>query len=47
VIINKKVAIKDKIHVLADALKRYDLRHLYMLPSLRKVLEVDDGGEDD
>ncbi len=38
VIINKKAATQDKIHVLADALKRHDLGQLYVLPSIRKIL---------
>jgi len=42
VIINKKASTQDKIHVLAAALKRYDLRELYVLPSLRKILDDED-----
>jgi len=43
VIVNKKASIRDKIHVLAEALKRFDLNHLYVLPSLRKLLDGEDG----
>jgi hypothetical protein len=39
VIVNKKAPVKDKIRVLAEALKRFDLRDLYILPSLRKILD--------
>ena len=45
VIIHKKAATQDKIHVLTDALKRYDLRDIYLLPSVRKVLDVDEGNQ--
>jgi hypothetical protein len=45
VIINKKATSKEKIHVLARTLKRYDLRHLYLLPSLRKILDQEEGDE--
>ena len=40
VIINKKASARDKIHVLAAALRRYDLRDLYVLPSVRKILDI-------
>ena len=43
VIINKKAATKDKIHVLTGALKRYDLGPLYLVPSLRKILGEGEG----
>ncbi|MDQ5985319.1 MAG: hypothetical protein CSYNP_01027 [Syntrophus sp. SKADARSKE-3] len=39
VIINKKASTRDKIHVLADALRRCDLKEIYILPSVRKILE--------
>lgn len=42
VIIHKKASTRDKIHVLAEALKRHDLHHLYLLPSLRKILGDDE-----
>lgn len=42
IIIHKKAATRDKIHVLAETLKKRDLSHLYLLPSLRKVLGAED-----
>lgn len=41
VIINKKAAGRDKIHILVDALKRHDLSQIYVLPSLREMLGAD------
>ena len=41
-IIHKKASTQDKIHVLTETLKKRDLRHLYLLPSLRKVLGAED-----
>jgi hypothetical protein len=41
VIIDKMAATQDKIQVLVDALKRHDLDHIYILPSLRKILEAE------
>ncbi|MFH1078686.1 MAG: hypothetical protein V1766_00235 [Pseudomonadota bacterium] len=39
VIVNKKATTQERIHVLADVLKRCDLGEIYVLPSLRKLLE--------
>ncbi len=39
VIINKKATMRERMHVLIDALKRYDLSGIYVLPSLRTILE--------
>jgi hypothetical protein len=44
VIINKKAAAREKIHVLIDALKRRDLSEVFILPSLRELLEKTDDG---
>jgi len=38
VIINKKASTRDKIHVLTDALRRYELKDIYVLPSIRQIL---------
>ena len=38
-IINKKATPREKIHVLIDALKRRDLSEVYILPSLRDLLD--------
>jgi hypothetical protein len=43
VIVNKKATGMEKIHVIAGALKRYDLSQIYMLPSLRALLDVKNG----
>jgi len=40
VIIHKKATAREKIHILAEALKRNDLGQLYILPSLRELLDV-------
>jgi len=40
VIINKKATGMEKIHIIAEALKRHDLSRIYMLPSLRELLDV-------
>ena len=42
-IINKKVTTREKIHILIDALKRYALSQIYILPSLREMLDVGNG----
>lgn len=39
VIVNKKATTQERIHVLADVLKRRELGEIYILPSLRKLLE--------
>lgn len=43
VIINKKATGLEKIHILTDTLKRYDLSQIYVLPSLREILDVKNG----
>jgi hypothetical protein len=43
VIINKKATGMEKIHILTDTLKRYDLSRIYVLPSLREILDVKNG----
>ncbi|MEW6332651.1 MAG: hypothetical protein AB1558_00110 [Thermodesulfobacteriota bacterium] len=45
VIINKKATGLEKIHILTDTLKRYDLSQIYVLPHLRERLDVKNGGE--
>lgn len=45
VIMNKKATVLEKIHILTDTLKRYDLSQVYLLPSLRAILDVKNGGE--
>lgn len=40
VIISKKATAMEKIHLIVDALKRYDLSQIYILPSLRELLDV-------
>jgi len=39
VIVNKKATTTERIHVLTDALKRCELGEIYILPSLRKLLD--------
>ncbi|MBA4424164.1 MAG: hypothetical protein C0390_13880 [Syntrophus sp. (in: bacteria)] len=43
VIINKKATGREKMHILIDALKRHDLSQIYVLPSLREILDVENG----
>lgn len=43
IIVNKKATTQERIHVLADALKRCDLNEIYILPSLRQLLEQEAG----
>ena len=43
VIINKKATGREKMHILIDALKRHDLSQIFVLPSLRKILDVENG----
>ncbi len=43
VIINKKATVREKVHILIDVLKRYDLSQIYVLPSLREILDVKNG----
>jgi len=42
VIIDKKATSFEKIHVLIDVLKRRDLAEVYILPSLRALLDKTD-----
>ena len=44
VIINKKATGREKMHILIDALRRLDLSQIYVLPSLREILDVENGG---
>jgi hypothetical protein len=39
IIINCKATTKDRIETLATALKHFDLDQIYLLPSLRKILD--------
>ncbi len=43
VIINKKATAREKMHILSDSLKRYDLSQIYILPSLREILDGEKG----
>ena len=43
VIINKKATVREKMHILSDSLKRYDLSQIYILPSLREILDGEKG----
>ena len=43
VIINKKTSRIEKIHIFTNVLKRYDLSQIYILPSLREMLDMEDG----
>jgi hypothetical protein len=43
VIINKKAAGRERMHILIDSLKRYDLSQIYILPSLREILDGEKG----
>jgi hypothetical protein len=43
VIINKKATARDRMHILSDALQRYDLSQIYILPSLREILDGEKG----
>jgi len=43
IMVNKKATTQERIHVLADALKRCDLNEIYILPSLRQLLEQETG----
>ena len=38
-IIDRKATTREKIHIFIDALKRYDLSSVYILPSLREILD--------
>ena len=39
-ILNKKATAMEKRHLLVEVLKRYDLSGIYLLPSLRELLDV-------
>jgi hypothetical protein len=39
VIVNRKATTTERIHVLAEALKRRELSEIYILPSLRELLD--------
>ena len=43
VIINKKATARERMHILIDSLKRYDLSQIYILPSLREILDGEKG----
>jgi hypothetical protein len=43
VMIHKHATTREKVHLLIDALKRYDLSRIYILPSLREILNVAEG----
>ena len=44
VIINKKAAARERMPILIAALHRYDLSQIYVLPSLRELLDGEKGG---
>jgi len=39
VIIHKRATTREKMHILIDALKRHDLSDVYVLPSVRGLLD--------
>lgn len=41
-IINKKATPLEKVHILIDALKRRNLSEIYVMPSLREILDNQD-----
>ena len=43
VIINKKATVREKMPILIAALQRYDLSQIYVLPSLREILDGEKG----
>jgi len=43
VIINQKATPREKIHIFIDALQRHDLSEIYILPSLREMLDGKSG----
>jgi len=43
VLIHKKASVREKTHILIDALKRQDLSQIYVLPSLRQMLDLENG----
>lgn len=42
VIIDRKATTREKIYIFIDALKRRDLSDVYILPSLREILDKTD-----
>jgi len=42
-IINQKATPREKIHIFIDALQRRDLSEIYILPSLRDMLDLANG----
>jgi len=38
-IINSNVTVKEKIQIMTEALRRFDLGNIYVRPALRKLLE--------
>jgi hypothetical protein len=42
VIIDKKATTREKIYIFLDALRRRDLSDVYILPSLREILDKAD-----
>ena len=43
VIIHKNATAREKMHILIDAVKRHDLSQIYILPSLREILDAGNG----
>ena len=43
VIIHKNATTREKMHILIEAVKRYDLSQIYILPSLREILDAGNG----
>ena len=43
VIINKKATGQEKMHILIDTLRRHNLSEIYVLPSLREILDMENG----
>jgi hypothetical protein len=43
IIINKRATGLEKVHILIDALKRRDLSGIYIVPSLREILDSENG----
>jgi len=39
-IINSNVTVKEKIQIMTEALRRFDLGNIYVRPALRELLEV-------
>jgi hypothetical protein len=43
VIINKKATARERMPILIGALRRYDLSQIYIVPSLREILDGEKG----